>query len=179
MSERNWGRVERVFNQAVVLTSGQRYDFVRRECGDDEENLFSEIITLLSADGRAHPLFEKSSALRVGELLRNRLETFAEQTEFAGYKLCKLLGQGGAGAVFLAEDQRLKRQVAIKILPSLGDQTATAAHFQKEARAASAVVHQNVAHIYEFDVHDGVNYLVMEYVTGKTLRQKLGEGKIE
>lgn len=178
MGERNWRQIEQIFNQAVILTSGQRYNFVRQECGE-EENLFSEIITLLDADSQANALFENSAASRVSELLQKDLENIAENGNFAGYKLIKLLGQGGAGAVFLAEDRRLKRPVAIKILPSLVGQTATAQHLQKEARAASAVVHQNVAHIYEFDVHENVHYLVMEYVEGKTLRQTLGEGKLE
>ncbi len=177
MGDRDWTKIGQIFNQAVILTSGQRFAFVERECGG-EENLFSEIITLLSADSQPHRIFKDSAVPRLGELLQSNLEEFAEQTDFAGYKLQRLLGQGGSGAVFLAEDHRLKRSVAIKILPSLSGQSATARRFQKEARAASAVVHQNVAHIYEFDVYDGVHYLVMEYVAGKTLRQRLNDGGI-
>ena len=178
MGEKNWLQIERIFNQAVILTSGQRYGFVRQECSG-EENLFSEIITLLDADSQEHPIFEDSAIPRVGELLQSSIEDFAGREDFAGYKLIKLLGQGGAGAVFLAEDPRLKRHVAIKILPSLNGHAATAQYFQKEARAASAVVHQNVVHIYDFDIHENVHYLVMEYVEGKTLRQMLGTGRLE
>lgn len=178
MQNGNWKRIERIFNQAVILNSGQRLAYVERECGG-EEILFSEIITLLSADSRSHRILEKPAASRVGELLQNNLENFAERENFAGYKLLKLLGQGGAGAVFLAEDERLKRLVAIKIMPSLSGQPASGERFQKEARAASAVVHQNVAHVYEFGVDHGIHYLVMEYVAGKTLRQRLCEGAIE
>lgn len=178
MQKGNWKRIEQIFNQAVVLTSGQRLAYVERECGG-EENLFSEIITLLSADSRSHRILKNPATPRIGELLRNNLESFIERENFAGYKLLKLLGQGGAGAVFLAEDERLKRLVAIKILPSLSGQSANVQRFQKEARAASAVVHQNVAHIYEFGVDHDIHYLAMEYVAGKTLRQKLCEGAIK
>ena len=178
MRKKKWKKIERIFNQAVILTPGQRLAFVEHECGT-EENLFSEIITLLSADNRSHRLLEHPATPRINELLQNNLENFIERESFAGYKLQRLLGQGGAGAVFLAEDERLKRFVAIKILPSLSGQSANVERFQKEARAASAVVHQNVAHIYEFGVDNGIHYLAMEYVAGKTLRQKLCEDAIE
>lgn len=76
------------------------------------------------------------------------------------------------GFVYLAEDVRLERSVALKFLPAhLADDPATIQRFQQEARAASNVSHTNVAHIYEFGQHEGRYFLAMEYVAGQTLRE--------
>ncbi len=84
------------------------------------------------------------------------------------------------GAVFLAEDTRLERFVALKILPSTFDNNSEMAiRFQQEAKAVSAISHHNVAHIYEFGKQDGMCFFAMEYVPGKTLRDSLDEKEIK
>ncbi len=85
------------------------------------------------------------------------------------------------GEVYLAEDSRLGRQVAVKVLPQeiLKDQ-ARRKRFLREARAAAAVDHPNVVHIYEVEEQpDGRVYLVMQHVEGKTIRQLLLEGGLD
>jgi two-component system LytT family response regulator len=92
----------------------------------------------------------------------------------AHYRIISLLGKGGMGEVFLAEDTRLHRKVALKILlPEVAEDTEKLARFVQEARAASALSHPNAAHIYEIGEANGRHFLAMEYIEGQTLETKL------
>lgn len=89
----------------------------------------------------------------------------------AHYQIIKVIGSGGMGAVYLAEDTRLGRSIALKILPpEAAAQPDRARRFLTEARAASALSHPNVAHIYEAGEADGVSFIAMEFVAGETLK---------
>ena len=90
------------------------------------------------------------------------------------YRVTAKLGAGGMGEVYRAHDERLERDVALKVLPAhtLADETARK-RFRKEALALSKLNHSNIATIYDFDTQDGVDFLVMEYVAGTTLAEKL------
>jgi serine/threonine protein kinase/tetratricopeptide (TPR) repeat protein len=93
-------------------------------------------------------------------------------TRFGRYEIRSLLGAGGMGEVYLAQDTRLERTVALKILPAEVTSHQQRIHrFIQEARAASALSHPNVAHIYELEEAEGCHFIVMEYVKGQTLRQ--------
>ena len=92
----------------------------------------------------------------------------------AHYRIVSLLGKGGMGEVFLAEDTRLHRKVALKVrLPEVAEDTEKLARFVQEARAASALSHPNAAHIYEIGEANGRHFLAMEYIEGQTLEKKL------
>ncbi|MEK6280748.1 MAG: protein kinase [Acidobacteriota bacterium] len=84
------------------------------------------------------------------------------------------LGVGGMGEVYLAEDTALNRKVALKILPAdLAVKQERMVRFVREAKAAAALNHPNIAHIYEIGEQDGMHFIAMEYVEGKTLREKI------
>ena len=88
------------------------------------------------------------------------------------FKILEMLGEGGMGIVYKAEDTNLKRTVALKFLPrGLEAHEPERARFLQEAQAASAINHANVCTIYEISQHEGQQFIVMEYVDGKTLRQ--------
>ena len=90
------------------------------------------------------------------------------------YRILSKLGEGGMGEVFLAEDSRLRRKVALKILlPEVAQDPDRLARFLQEARAASALSHPNAAHIYEVGESGGSHYLAMEYIEGETLESRL------
>ena len=92
------------------------------------------------------------------------------------YRLIKKLGQGGMGAVFLANQTSLDRQVALKVVkPSLADNPGVMARFTREAYAAAQLIHPNVVQIYDMGQDDGKSYFSMEYVKGKTLRELAGK----
>ncbi len=96
------------------------------------------------------------------------------------YRVVKKLGQGGMGHVYLAEDTKLGRHVAIKLLPeeTTKDERAKSRLLQ-EARSASALNHANIVTIYSIDDHDGVDFIVMEYIEGETLRKVVEQGPLD
>jgi serine/threonine protein kinase/WD40 repeat protein len=95
-------------------------------------------------------------------------------TKLGRYEILSQLGKGGMGEVYLAKDPKLDRRVALKVLPAeLALSRERMLRFVQEARSAAALNHPNVAHIYEIGEHDGLNFIAMEYVEGKTLREKI------
>ncbi len=178
MQENQWQKIEEIFNRAVALPLAERQRFVEEICRDDAE-LCREILLLINADDAENVFFDEP-VFALGAQILDADELLPEDSEFASYRIKKLLGRGGMGAVYLAEDARLGRPVALKILPStLGVNTESVMRFRQEARAASAISHQNVAHIYEFGDADEKYFLAMEYVEGKTLRELLKENSID
>jgi serine/threonine protein kinase len=95
------------------------------------------------------------------------------------YRIMEKVGAGGMGEVYRARDQRLQRDVALKILPAgtLADKTARQ-RFHKEAQALSRLNHPNIATIHDFDTQNGVDFLVMEYLEGETLAARLERGPL-
>ncbi|MGI9036135.1 MAG: protein kinase domain-containing protein [Pyrinomonadaceae bacterium] len=96
------------------------------------------------------------------------------------YRVVSKIGAGGMGEVYLAEDTRLRRRVAVKILTEeVAADAKRLLRFEQEAHAASALNHPNILTIYEFGDDDGFHFLVSEFVEGKTLREMLDAGKID
>jgi serine/threonine protein kinase/tetratricopeptide (TPR) repeat protein len=95
------------------------------------------------------------------------------------YRIVEQIGVGGMGVVYRAHDERLDRDIALKLLTgdSLGD-LAAQERLHKEALALSKLNHPNIAHIYDFDIEHGVAFLIMEYVRGTTLAKKLADGPL-
>jgi serine/threonine protein kinase len=90
------------------------------------------------------------------------------------YRILKVLGSGGMGVVFLAEDAQLKRSVALKIMrPGLAANDAARQRFLREARAMAAFKHDHIVTIYQVDEDRGVPFLAMEYLEGETLHERL------
>src|SRR5215469_966218 len=95
------------------------------------------------------------------------------------YRIVEQLGEGGTGIVYRAEDPRLERTVAIKVLQesALRDERALS-RFRQEARSLSRLLHPNIATLFDFDSDQGCDFLVLEYVAGETLAQTLAHGPL-
>ena len=95
------------------------------------------------------------------------------------YEIVSPLGAGGMGEVYRARDARLQREIAIKVLPAeVASHVERLKRFEKEARAASALNHPNLVTIYDIGSADGVEYIAMELIDGRTLREALAEGAL-
>ena len=127
----------------------------------------------LSAAGAARhrPVTDAASAAPVTNV--------PPSTEIGRYRVLSLLGAGGMGQVYLAEDMSLGRRIALKILPIDSDpHSDRVRRFVQEARLASAISHPNIAQIFEIGDADGVHFIAMEYVEGETLGARLRSGPL-
>jgi eukaryotic-like serine/threonine-protein kinase len=105
------------------------------------------------------------------------MEAMAGQS-IAHYRIIKKIGAGGMGEVFLAEDTRLERRVAIKVLLTTTPSESQIARFRREAKAAAALNHPNIVSIHDLGQAEGTPYVVMEWLEGRTLRQELDAGPL-
>jgi serine/threonine protein kinase/Tol biopolymer transport system component len=177
-NEARWRRLESLYTRAVGLPPGEREDFLATECAGDE-SLLVEVVSLLKSGEREDSfLGEPAFELGLSVLAAEQSESLTGQT-LGPYKLLKHLGRGGMGEVYLAEDPRLGRKVALKLLPvTITSDPGQAALFELEARSASSVSHPHVAHVYETGEARGRRYIAMEYVEGGTLRNELKGGAV-
>ena len=113
-------------------------------------------------------------------MIRASLMTLVPGAQLGPYAIVSQLGAGGMGVVYLAQDPRLDRQVAIKVLPPDLTRDATAKQrFLQEAKAASALDHPNICNIHEInETDDGQLYLVMAHYEGETLKERIGRGPL-
>ena len=106
--------------------------------------------------------------------------TLAAGTKLAHYTIVSKVGAGGMGEVYLAQDTKLDRKVALKILPAdLAANRDRMARFIREAKSTAALNHPNIATIYEIGETDGVNFIAMEFIDGSTLREKIHQEQVE
>src|SRR5438094_1330824 len=102
--------------------------------------------------------------------------TLAAGTKLGRYEIRSQIGEGGMGEVYLAQDTKLDRKIALKILPAeLAGNSDRMRRFVQEAKAAAALNHPHIAHIYEIGEHEGVHFIAIEFVDGFTLRQLIHE----
>src|SRR5437667_12003063 len=95
-------------------------------------------------------------------------------TKFGRYEIRSKIGEGGMGEVYRARDEKLNRDVAIKVLPaSLSQDQDRLRRFEQEAQAAGALNHPNILAVYDVGEHDGAPYVISELLEGETLREKL------
>src|SRR4029077_421112 len=118
--------------------------------------------------------------LRDGNLRcpQRRLPPMIGQT-LGHYRIIEKIGAGGMGVVYRASDERLDRDVALKVLPveMMADLNAVKL-FRQEAQALSKLNHPNIATVHDFDTHDGLSFLAMEYIPGTTLDHKIAAGPL-
>jgi serine/threonine protein kinase len=183
MKPERWNQIEQLYHSALERESGAREGFLAQACGGDEE-LRREVEELLRYDGGAEG-FIKGNALAFEarrlepEELSQTGPQFLPGRSVGAYKILALLGRGGMGVVYRARDERLRRDVAIKVLPaSLATETDRLRRFEQEAHATSALNHPNILTIYDIGAHEGAPFIVAELLEGAKLRDQLNEGPL-
>src|SRR5262245_19981359 len=180
MKAERWQQVERLYHSTLEKQVGERAAFLAEACAGDD-GLRREVESLLAYEEQAANFIE-SPALDVAAqmIAREQGEAVKVGKTINHYKITSLLGAGGMGEVYRALDTRLGREVAIKLLPEVfSTDKVRLRRFEQEARAAAALNHPNIAHIYEIGASEGVNFIAMEYVEGATLRQKIHREQTE
>lgn len=174
MDARHWQQVRRLVEEALEEPPAERARFLAEACGPDEA-LHRDAASLLASAEAASDFIERPPAWLSGEIA-----AFEPGMEIERYRIVALLGRGGMGDVYLAEDTELRRRVALKFLPAeVAGDSGRLRRFEEEARAVSALNHPNIVTIYEIRRGDSAPFLVTEYIEGQTLRQQIARGVLE
>ena len=179
MGER-WQQIESLYHAALERDAEERAAFLAQASAGDE-GLRREVESLLAYEDQAEHFIE-SPALEVAAktIARKQGATVVTGQTINHYKITSPLGAGGMGEVYLAEDTRLGRRVALKFLPALFTQDKRhLRRFEQEARTVAALSHPNVCVIHEVvETGEGRHCIVMEYVEGVTLRECIAERRM-
>ncbi len=175
-----WQRIEALLDEMFDRPAEERRAFLDQACAGAPE-LRAQMEALLAADERAGSFLSTPAPEVAAELLAETSGEGAQSTigELGPYRLIREIGSGGMGVVYEAEDTRLRRRVAIKLLPPEHSRDRAAKdRFLREARAASALDDPHICTVHDVGEHDGRLYIVMAYYEGETLKERLARGPL-
>jgi len=177
MTPERYQQVGQVYLAALEIETDQRAAYLADACAGDEA-LRRDVESLLEYQARSGGLIDQPILEYAAQAMADATTTKVIGQNFGHYRILSLLGKGGMGEVYLGEDTRLGRKVAIKLLPArFTTDAGRVRRFAQEARAASALNHPNIITIHEIGetpMKDGKRrYIVTEYVEGETLRQRM------
>jgi len=177
MTPERYQRIGQLFNEALELAPTERRAFLIQACGPDTE-LRDEVERLMAHHSEDREFLDRP-AMDVAAALFAQQRTCLLGQMINHYKTLAQLGAGGMGEVWLAEDTRLGRKVALKLLPDkFASDPERSRRFLTEAKAASATDHPNIVTVHEIGESDGIHYIAQEYVEGETLRSRISQGPI-
>jgi serine/threonine-protein kinase len=174
MSPERWRKIENVYHSASELNTAQRSVYLASACAGDDD-LRQQVESLLREKTNAANLLDQHAWEAAREFVKQPVHPkLASGAHLGPYQIEASIGRGGMGEVFRARDTRLRRTVAIKVLPPeyIADPTRKS-RFLQEARAASALNHPNIVTLYDISSDNGIDFLVLEYVRGKTLKDSI------
>jgi len=172
-----WQKVQCLFHAALEREPGDRQAFLDEAC-DGNEALRRKVVRLLSAHEQENHFIDSPAYVAAAGMLIHHHEFKSGET-LGHYKIRYVLGEGGMGKVYLAEDTKLKRNVALKVLPDPnGGSEEGRRRLLREAQAAAALDHPNICAIYEVDEARDHSYIAMQYVEGETLEARMAKGKL-
>jgi serine/threonine protein kinase/Flp pilus assembly protein TadD len=173
MSSDQFQRVGDLYNAALELAPEARAHFLAEACGEEVE-LRREVESLLQAREEADGFIAKRVAGVVAEMATLQKNPSLVGQRINHYQVISLLGAGGMGEVYLAQDTRLERKVALKILPPIfARDGGRLSRFKQEARLVSALNHPNIMTVYEVNVAGETPFFVTEFIDGQSLRERL------
>jgi serine/threonine protein kinase/Flp pilus assembly protein TadD len=184
MTPDRWQQIDKLYYAVLELEPHERLPFLDQACGDDAD-VRREVESLLSSHDQAGN-FLASPALEVAAhgLAKDQAGPLIARKSMIGqtllhYRIDQKLGTGGMGEVYLAQDTKLGRKIALKLLPArLTQQEDRVRRFEREACAASALNHPNILTIYEIGRVDDTFFIATEFIDGQTLRQQMASKPI-
>ena len=177
MKTDRWRQIEQFYHEAREREPAERDRFLQEACAD--VTVRAEVESLLGCEAQAEGYLERPALEMTAEALAEGRARSMLGRVLGHYQIVAFLGAGGMGEVYRARDSRIRRDVAVKVLPP-----GIAAHperlrlFEQEARAAGATNHPNILTIYDVGIQDGAPYVVYELLDGITLRDTLRKGAL-
>lgn len=165
-------QIEEIYHSALEISPKKRVAFLKKSCGTDEV-LLREVKSLLAFEDSSEKFLNAPPESLVAEMFvgEDNPTNFINK-EIGHYKIIELLGKGGMGEVYLAEDIKLDRKAALKILPSeFASDEVRMSRFVREAKSASALNHPNILTIYEIGEAENIHFIAAEFIKGKTLNE--------
>ena len=174
MNPERWRQIDGLFHAASSRAPHERAAFLDEACGSDKE-LRREVESLLAADSGAEEMTTAKLPAQVAvAMLDNPSPHTVAGQMLNQYRIISPLGAGGMGEVFLAEDTRLRRKVALKLLPAqFTSDSDRVRRFEQEARAASALNHPNIITLFDLGRAGEIYFMAVEFIDGQTLRERL------
>ena len=190
MDAKRWGQIKEIYDRALDLSRDEREGFLVEACCGDAD-LRREVDTLLAAHADAGT-FLQAPAFEVAaqEIVADEFASTAAAKlpaapqligqELANYKIISLLGKGGMGEVYLAEDAWLQRKIALKLLtPQFTNDADRVRRFDREARAISSLNHPNIVTVFDIGRAGALHFIAIEFIEGRTLRELIRNGRMK
>jgi serine/threonine protein kinase len=172
-----WAEIERLYHLALERPPAERATFLDHACPDDAA-LRDEVIALLERDALDDGFLDAPALAVAARTLGDGV--LPDGARLGDFEIVRHIGRGGMGDVYQARDVTLGRVVAIKLLPDTVESSAASrSRLVREARAASALNHPNIVTIHAVEDAGGRAFIVMEYVEGQTLAERLADGPLE
>jgi eukaryotic-like serine/threonine-protein kinase len=171
MTPERYRQIGQLYHAALEVNADARAAFLERACAGDAE-LRREVESLIESHEQVGNFIDVPALSVTAALLADR-DALPGQT-IAHYRIESLIGTGGMGRVYVAEDTRLGRRVALKLLPEfLTHDDNLLQRFRQEARTASALNHPNILTIHEIGQTDDLHFIATEFIDGETLRDRM------
>ena len=178
MTPERWQKIEQLYLAALEREQSERAAYLQEVCAGDDA-LRQEVESLLGQETLGNSFLESPAIEVAAQALAKDTGQLVKGRQLGWYKIVSFLGAGGMGEVYKARDNRLDRFVAIKVLPEhLSNNAQWRERFEREAKAISSLSHPHICPLYDIGHQEGIDFLVMEYLDGETLSNRLKRGPL-